>query len=98
MIESVGRITEDIHRYIASEYLLDDQSDDLKVTDLLFEGGIIDSAGAITMIMHLEECYDIEIKDEELFPDNFATIEHIVRFIERKITGQSDLMQRGSGA
>jgi acyl carrier protein len=97
MIKPVGKITEDIRRYIASEFLLDDRSDDLKVTDLLFEGGIIDSAGAITLIMHLEQCYDVEIKDEELFPDNFATIEHIVRFIERKKTGQVDLMKMDRG-
>lgn len=84
VIEPGIDLTSELRRYISSEFLLDKQSDHLEVTDLLFEGGIIDSAGAISLVAHLEAQYQIEIKDEELFPENFATIEHIVRFIQRK--------------
>jgi acyl carrier protein len=83
-IESHGAIIEEIRRFIATEFLLDDQTNGLKDTDLLFEGGIVDSAGAITLVLHLETCYGIKISDDELFPENFATIELIGRFVERK--------------
>ena len=81
---------DELRQFISSEFLLDKQTDELAVTDLLFEGGIIDSAGAISLILHLEQTYDIEISDEELFPENFATIEHIVKFIERKRRSNSN--------
>ncbi|UCG61754.1 MAG: acyl carrier protein [Candidatus Zixiibacteriota bacterium] len=83
-IESSNGIVEEIRRFIAAEFLLDDHTNGLKDTDLLFEGGIIDSAGAITLVLHLETCYGIRITDDELFPENFATIELIGRFVEQK--------------
>lgn len=83
-IDSTTAIANEVRRYIAAEFLLDDRENGVQDTDLLFEGGIIDSAGAISLIMFLEQSYDIEISDEELFPHNFATIEHIVKFIKRK--------------
>ena len=84
VIETDMQLTSELCRYISSEFLLDEENSYLEVTDLLFEGGIIDSADAISLIAHLEAQYGIEISDEELFPENFATIEHIVRFIQHK--------------
>jgi acyl carrier protein len=78
------QLTGELRHYISSEFLLDDQCDHLEATDLLFEGGIIDSAGALSLVAHLETEYKITVTDDELFPENFATIEHIVHFIQRK--------------
>lgn len=83
-IEHSDGILAEIRRFIATEFLLDDHTNGLKDTDLLFEGGIVDSAGAITLVLHLETCYGIRITDDELFPENFATIELIGRFVEQK--------------
>jgi acyl carrier protein len=83
-IKSSDGILEEIRQFVAVQFLLDDNTNGLKDSDLLFEGGIIDSAGAITLVVHLEQRYAIEILDEELFPENFATIERIAEFVERK--------------
>lgn len=83
-IVSTAMIADEVRRYIEVEFLLDDDPGDLQDTDLLFEGGIIDSAGALSLVIFLEQTYGIEVSDEELFPSNFATIRHIVRFIKRK--------------
>ena len=80
-------IMEDVSLYILSNFMPGEKTGSLRGDDLLFESGIIDSAGAMTLICFLEEKYDIQIYDEELFPDNFATVAHIVDFIAKKIDG-----------
>jgi acyl carrier protein len=96
VIEPDVELTGELRHYISSEFLLDDQSDHLEATDLLFEGGIIDSAGALSLVAHLETEYKIAVTDDELFPENFATIEHIVRFIQRKKRQRADYDQEPS--
>ena len=78
-------IKSEIKNYILSNFLPGDEEDSLQDDDLLFEGGIIDSAGAMTFICFLEERYSIRILDEELFPENFASVNHIIRFVLKKL-------------
>jgi len=84
-------IRTEIKNYILSFFLPGDEEDSLRDDDLLFEGGIIDSAGAMTFISFLEERYEIQILDEELFPENFASVNHIVHFILKKLNEQNQL-------
>ena len=78
-------IKKEIKKFILFKFLPGDEEQSLKDDDLLFEGGIIDSAGALTLISFLEQRYNIEIYDEELFPENFASVVHIFNFITEKI-------------
>jgi acyl carrier protein len=73
-----------IRGFIEEEFLLSSGPTLLADDDLLFEGGIIDSVGAVTLVCYLEETFGIRINDDELFPENFATVGHITRFIQRK--------------
>ncbi len=84
IVHTNNKVTAELRQFISSEFLLSDNTNGLKNDDLLFESGIIDSVGAMTLILHLEKRFTIQIQEEELFPDNFATIEHIVRFISKK--------------
>ncbi len=79
-----NKVTAALRQYISSEFLLSDNTNGLKNDDLLFESGIIDSVGAMTLILYMEERFSIQILEEELFPENFATIEHISKFISKK--------------
>jgi acyl carrier protein len=74
-----------VKEYILSNFLPGEKDDSLRDDDLLFEGGIIDSAGALTLVSFLEERYGIEVLEEELFPENFASIENIVSFVSKKL-------------
>ena len=74
----------DIRGFILSEFLSGSRDEELRNDDLLFESGIIDSTGAMSLIFFLEERYDISVKDEELFPANFASVELILSFLNRK--------------
>jgi acyl carrier protein len=81
-------IQSEIKRYILTNFLPGDDEQSLQDDDLLFESGIIDSAGAITFISFLEDHFGIEVLDEELFPENFASVTHIVNFVTKKIKTQ----------
>jgi acyl carrier protein len=45
----------------------------------------LDSLGLISLIMELNNFYGIEIKSEEIIPENFETIGNLAEFIERKL-------------
>jgi acyl carrier protein len=80
----------DIRGFILSNFLSGSGDEELRDDDLLFESGIIDSTGAMSLILFLEERYDISVKDEELFPSNFASVERILSFLERKGVGSGE--------
>lgn len=75
----------EIRNFIVANFLPRNSEEDLRDDDLLFESAIIDSAGAMTFILHLERYYEIQIHDEELFPENFASVNHILQFLKGKL-------------
>jgi acyl carrier protein len=81
-------IKTEIKNYILANFLPGDDEQSLHDDDLLFESGIIDSAGTMTFIGFLEEHFEIEVLDEELFPENFASVVHIVNFVTAKLKEQ----------
>lgn len=85
-VNTNNKVKKELRQFISSEFLLTDDTNGLRNDDLLFESGIIDSVGAMSLILHLEKKFAIQIKDEELFPENFATINHIARFLSIKLT------------
>jgi acyl carrier protein len=52
--------------------------------DSLLEKGIIDSVKMLDLITFLQEKYDIEIDDEDLYPENFDSLSAINRYIDSK--------------
>jgi acyl carrier protein len=50
----------------------------------LLESGIIDSLGVLDLVSFLEQSFAIQVADDELTPDNFATIASLTAFVEKK--------------
>ncbi len=50
----------------------------------LLESGIIDSLGTLEVVGFLEQTFNIKIEDEDLSPENFATLRCLVSFVEGK--------------
>lgn len=61
----------------ASETALDDN-------DSFLEKGIIDSTGILELVSFVEEEFGVEVKDEELVPENFDSVNKLSDYIERK--------------
>ncbi len=74
----------ELRQFILENYLLTREDAALGDADSLTARGILDSTGALELVMHLDERYGVTVLDEELHPDNLDSIDRIVAFIERK--------------
>lgn len=48
------------------------------------EEGIIDSMNVMELIAFVEECFGLQINDDEIMPDNFDSVSRIAAFVEGK--------------
>ena len=80
-------IASEIRSIIMTNFLPGESEENLRDDDLLLEGGVIDSGSVITLVGYLEKRFDIQVRDEELFAENLASIDNIVDFITRKTLG-----------
>jgi acyl carrier protein len=60
-------------------------ADHVKNNTLIFEQGIFDSMGFISLIDFIETSYSIKAKDADLIEENFESIDAIASFIGRKL-------------
>jgi len=58
--------------------------DKIEDNTLLFEEGILDSMGLISLITFLEETFNIKINDTDLELENFKSIEAMTGFVESR--------------
>ena len=77
------RIEQELLDFIVGN-LLFGQGVQVGLEDSFIEMGIIDSAGVLELISFLEEKYGIEVKDDELVPENLDSIRSITQFLMRK--------------
>ena len=50
----------------------------------LLDSGIIDSFDIVDLIGDIEEQFDIEVDGDDIIPENFESVDAIVRFISLK--------------
>jgi len=81
-------IEQEIWRYIVDDILFGD-GEKLQVDTSFQEHGIIDSLGFVELITFVEKKFGIEIKDDELIPENFDNLQKITRFVEWKLNEKS---------
>ncbi len=63
---------------------LKDEFENLDHDDSLLELGIIDSVKMMDLIEFLEKTYGINVDDDDLYPENFDSINAIAEFVESK--------------
>lgn len=71
-----------IKNYIISATLSDTKA--INDDTLIFETGLLDSMGLLFLVEYLNEEFNIEVKDDELLPENFQSVNSILKFIEGK--------------
>lgn len=52
----------------------------------LFMEGVLDSLHVAKLVIYIEEQYDIFVKEDEVVPENFSTINKITNYIKQKST------------
>jgi acyl carrier protein len=75
---------EAIEGFIVDELLYGNNKTEIDPTKSLITSGIIDSLGLLRLITYLEDQFGISIKDFEMVPENFETINKIITFVRGK--------------
>jgi acyl carrier protein len=76
---------ETIERFVVDELLLGDRRSKIDPDKSLITSGIIDSLGLLRLISYLEDQFGLSIKDVEMVPENFETINKIQSFVNSKV-------------
>ena len=65
-------------------------SEHLVITDQdnIIMNGMVDSLGLIKIVNFLEERFSIKLKDEDIIPDHFESIESISILLEQTLNSQ----------
>jgi acyl carrier protein len=77
-------VESEIRAFIADNFLLGDDVQNLPGSASLIDAGIIDSTGVLELVGFLEDRYGIRIADHELLPENLDTIDNVIRFVGEK--------------
>jgi acyl carrier protein len=72
-----------IKEYIVNATLAEDKN--ISYDTLLFETGLLDSMGLLFLIEFLKEEFGVQVNDEELLPENFESVNSIIKFIGGKL-------------
>jgi acyl carrier protein len=73
-----------IREFIVETFMFGADDGQLEDGDSLLESGVVDSTGVLELVGFLEEEFGIEVKDEELVPENLDSIDNLAAFIEKK--------------
>lgn len=80
--DSVSEYTDLLREFISE--ITFKEKDQITEETLLFEEGIFDSLGFLSLISFISENFKIEVESDELNEDNFATIRSINDFLISK--------------
>lgn len=60
----------------------------IDVDTMLFGEGFLDSTAMLELILWIGDKFNFSIQNEDLTPENFASVRNIVEFIERNTSAQ----------
>ncbi len=73
-----------IREWVLENYLFTEDPKALKNDDSFLDKGIIDSTGILEVIAYIEECFEVEVEDDEMVPENLDSVDNIVAYVARK--------------
>lgn len=74
---------EKVRGYILENLMFSSNDDDLADGASLLDRGIIDSTGVLEIVLYLEEQFQVKVKDSDMLPANFDSVDNIVGFVSR---------------
>ncbi len=78
-------IRQQIHEYVAMNFLFDGSSTPLDDNRPLVEDAILDQTGVLELVLFLEETYGIQVDDADLTPDNFDSVNAIADYVFQRL-------------
>jgi len=83
MPTDIGQVRVRIRGYILENLLFTDDPSQLPDDASLLDRGIIDSTGVLEIVLFLEEQFGIKVKDSDMLPENFDTVDRMAQFVVR---------------
>jgi len=80
-------VRKELRQFITDSFLIGDDQVVFSDADSFMKNGIIDSTGVLELTAHLEEKYNVTPTDDEMLPTNLDSIDNLVNFIQRKLSG-----------
>jgi len=74
-------IATSLETYIRREFRIVGSGDPRFRNAHLFEGGYVDSAGVVELIMFIESTFNVKLEDEHVFSEHFTTINGIAGLV-----------------
>ena len=74
-----------IRDFIVETFLFGDTDATFEDGESLLDSGIVDSTGVLELVGFLESEFGLEVKDDELIPENLDSVDNLAGFIERKV-------------
>lgn len=84
---ATGSIEAKVRSYILENLMFSSNGADLANDISLLDRGILDSTGVLEIVLFLEEEFGIKVKDNQMLPENFDSVDNIVRFVGRLQAG-----------
>jgi len=88
-IEKASSQMEDIAQRIRTfviDNLLFGQEGTFSNEDSFLENGMIDSMGILSLVEFVTEAFSVSIADTEIVPENWDSVNRIVRFVQTKVS------------
>jgi acyl carrier protein len=89
MNNSQQEIESGLRKYIISEFLPDEDEEDLTSDVELINTGILDSISVISIVAHMESVYEFKIEAHEASLENMNTIASMRKLVQEKISATS---------
>jgi acyl carrier protein len=83
MSDDAAAIEIQVRGYILENLLFSSDAAELPNDASLLERGVIDSTGVLEIILFLEGEFGIQVKASEMLPENFDSVNNMVRFVCR---------------
>jgi acyl carrier protein len=69
--------------YVKSQLIPIDKNQSVGEDTLLFGDGYLDSTAMLELVVWISDRFDIKVQNEDLIPENFASIRNIADYVER---------------
>lgn len=76
-----------IRDFILETVLAGSRSNGIADDASFMDNGIMDSTGILELVAFIQDEWEIEVRDNELVPDNFDSIAKLSSYISRKTSG-----------
>jgi acyl carrier protein len=77
-------IKHQVRIYLLDNFLMGGTTVDIREDTSFMNNHVLDSTGFIELISYLEEQFGIQVKDEEMVPENLDSLKSIEHFVLRK--------------